>query len=555
MAGHYSSWRLAIPILSILAGGTWSAQVALGQYTWVQASAGTATWADAARWTGGTVMDPTPNGIGATVTMQNPTRTGSGVVQVTIPTTDVTVGEIHFTNAPGFANGTRTNLVGAGASGQRLIFQTNSGNAKWTEDLNTNTAAAGSQNQISVPVVLNSDLEITQNNYQNLNTGTQFNFRIDGSAARTIIKKGVGGIQFNNSSALDPGQGFFGQILLQEGSIRTINSSLTLSTVSGMTVSAGGQLQLGENTGNTVGTYSLADGVVLKINGNGTNAIGAPPLAPVGALNFGVIVADTSMTFANPVELQSDSTISVEAYVPTGGIQYGVPRTEGILSNKVFGNFGLTKHGDGKLTITNPLSGWGGDTHILTAPTDSSAPSGAGMSILSLSNPILADSRDVYLSATRSALDLNFDNTDTIRSLFVDGVAQAVGLYGAIGSPNPTDIERPWITGSGELNVTSLPVVGLAGDFNSDGKVDAGDYATWRKNESANATLPNDNGAGTQAARYSLWRSNFGSGGPGSGSSLGLASVPEPATIVLSALLVPFFATLTARRKFGRTRS
>ena len=32
---------------------------------------------------------------------------------------------------------------------------------------------------------------------------------------------------------------------------------------------------------------------------------------------------------------------------------------------------------------------------------------------------------------------------------------------------------------------------GLAGDFNNDGKVDAGDYATWRKN-SGNASLPNE---------------------------------------------------------------
>jgi hypothetical protein len=528
MARHCSSWRLAISILSILAGGAWSAQIALGQYTWVQATGATATWSDLNRWNkSGTTPSPDyPNAVGATVAMQNPTRTGTGLVTITLPANDVTVGEINLTNAPGFVYGTRTTIVD---SGGKLIFDAGPGNtAKWTEALNTAEAPAGVQNQIQTVVKLNSDLEITQNNYQNLNTGTRFTKRIDGGSTLKIIKKGIGGIQFDNGNPLGAGEGFFGTILLQEGAIRTIGSSSTLSTVSNMIVSAGGQLQLADNPGVPVPEYKLADGAILKLNGNGTNAVSTTtPLTPVGALNFGFTASSRTATFKNSVELQSDTTISVGALGIT---------SEGVLDNKVFGAFSLTKHGDGKLSITSPLSGWGGDTHILPALS-------AGFtSVLSLSNPILADTRDVYLTSTGSALDLNFSVTDTIRSLFLDGVAQPVGLYGPTGSPNPTDTEVAWITGSGELNVTALPVVGVPGDFNSDGKVDAGDYVTWRKNEVANASLPHDNGVGNQAARYSLWRANFGNP-PGSGASLGLASVPEPATIVLLALVIPFCAS------------
>jgi hypothetical protein len=75
----------------------------------------------------------------------------------------------------------------------------------------------------------------------------------------------------------------------------------------------------------------------------------------------------------------------------------------------------------------------------------------------------------------------------------------------------------------------------LLGDFNTDGKVDAGDYDTWRKNETTNAVLPNDNAAGTQAGRYDVWRSHFGTP-PGAGSSLGESAVPEPSALLLLAI-------------------
>jgi hypothetical protein len=75
---------------------------------------------------------------------------------------------------------------------------------------------------------------------------------------------------------------------------------------------------------------------------------------------------------------------------------------------------------------------------------------------------------------------------------------------------------------------------GLPGDFNNDGKVDAGDYITWRTNEVANLPLANDGGAADQAARYALWSANFGNPpGAGSGSALGGAQVPEPASVFM----------------------
>ncbi len=62
---------------------------------------------------------------------------------------------------------------------------------------------------------------------------------------------------------------------------------------------------------------------------------------------------------------------------------------------------------------------------------------------------------------------------------------------------------------------------GLAGDYNSDGKVDAADYVLWR----------NDPGSfGGTPAGYNTWRANFGAPGPGLGSS---AAVPEAGSVAL----------------------
>jgi hypothetical protein len=96
-------------------------------------------------------------------------------------------------------------------------------------------------------------------------------------------------------------------------------------------------------------------------------------------------------------------------------------------------------------------------------------------------------------------------------------------------------------TNAGQVAKIEIPVPFLAGDYNDDGFVDAGDYVMWRKNVGQPAgTLPNDN---TEVAigddQYNLWRSNFGSP-PGSGSALGSTTVPEPnsglAAVVWSAI-------------------
>jgi hypothetical protein len=73
----------------------------------------------------------------------------------------------------------------------------------------------------------------------------------------------------------------------------------------------------------------------------------------------------------------------------------------------------------------------------------------------------------------------------------------------------------------------------IPGDYNSDGAVDAADYAVWRDNLGGLTSLANDDTAGVGPDDYDRWQTHFGEPStPGAGASSNVA-VPEPATIVL----------------------
>jgi autotransporter-associated beta strand protein len=368
---------------------------------------------------------------------------------------------------------------------------------------------------------LNSDWELTQSNVPSLNTGTIFNGLITGDSTRTITKKGTGAIQFNYGPTTTTEGAFEGQLVIEAGGVRMINSWATLSKAAGVTVKSGGQLEFSRSTGTggfLVPDFKFGPTAVLNLNGNGKTTGNGP----LGALQIEISSGDTT-TFHNPVVLQTSSNINV-----------ALANSTGVLEKAVSGPGGLIKSGAGTLSLLD-VGGSSGYTGNTTVQAGS----------LTLANSFLANSSDVLLPAetTTAALNLNYSGTDTIHALFFNNIAQLSGTWGSPTSG--ADHTSTLITGTGLLLV---PAAGLLGDFNSDGKVDASDYVTWRKNDTANAALPNDNGVGSQAARYTLWTGNYGNP-PGTGSSLELASVPEPTTIMLLVSIVPLIAGRKLRRK------
>lgn len=109
------------------------------------------------------------------------------------------------------------------------------------------------------------------------------------------------------------------------------------------------------------------------------------------------------------------------------------------ISTPISGSGSLTKEGAGTLTLSGSNT-YSGDTTV-------------NLGTLSISAPYLADNADIRL-ASGGFFHLNTGPAeDTIRALFIDGVPQATGIWGALGSGAAH--ESSLITGSGRLMVTS----------------------------------------------------------------------------------------------------
>jgi hypothetical protein len=115
--------------------------------------------------------------------------------------------------------------------------------------------------------------------------------------------------------------------------------------------------------------------------------------------------------------------------------------------------------------------------------------------------------------------------------------------FGNVLSLRDSNFYFAWISFTNPLQPA---VPGITGDYNDNGTVDAADYVVWREHLNATVTLPNDSTPGTvDADDYGVWRANFGMGsGLGSGVAQG---VPEPASFMLCAVLLGFFATSRRR--------
>lgn len=277
-------------------------------------------------------------------------------------------------------------------------------------------------------------------------------------------------------------------------------------------------------------TFTLAGGALtlqaMKLMPHGTTPA---KLAITGDVSLNPLADDTA-TIDNGAGAGASGRVDLDGAARAIEIGDG-PADIDLAINVPVINGALTKRGAGTLALSGANS-YAGDTIVE-----------AGR--LRIANPFLANGADVYLQEG-ATLDLNFSgNSDVIDSLFFDGISQAAGVWGAIGSG--AQYTSPLLTGTGLLQVTTYIAPGLPGDYNEDGTVDAADYGVWRDSLGSAASLPNDDTPGVGDDDYLRWKSNFGTTLPASGTGgTTNAVVPEPTALLL--LMVGLIGTAFGRR-------
>jgi hypothetical protein len=247
-----------------------------------------------------------------------------------------------------------------------------------------------------------------------------------------------------------------------------------------------------------------------------------------GSLSVGATPTGLGMPYTPPTTFGDAPDLRFEYTTPTGQIVQGLVDYTG---NAAENNLLLTidpANGQGRLSNSS--------TTVLQLD---------GYSILSASGSLLPNAGDwnslddqnlgswVEASPRAGALSelspvgastLNSGQSFNLGGLFneVTGMRDLVLEYSLVGEATPR---------TGVVRYESAAPVGLAGDYNNNGVVDAADYVAWRDNPGAFGGTP---------AGYDTWRANFGrTAGNGAGALVAAASVPEPAvgTLVLAAFI------------------
>ncbi len=244
-----------------------------------------------------------------------------------------------------------------------------------------------------------------------------------------------------------------------------INGTLTAAVL----VSAGAALDLNGHTLSVAKTLNLNGGSLVNSSGTAATYSGSLFLSGGGPNPPGYVAIDSTIN-ASGGDIILTNAGTLFSFSPSWGtgIFPGLfldgttsgSQVQSIIDSTI--RF-VTKNGSGTWTLTG-ANAYTGDTTV-----------NAGT--LSISQAYLADGADVYLT-TGAALNLNTSGaTDTIRSLYIDGVAQTSGVWGATGSGAAHT--SALITGTGKLSVTTGP------------SASSGGYAAWASTHSGSGA-PNE---------------------------------------------------------------
>jgi fibronectin-binding autotransporter adhesin len=411
-------WVLALVSLAAMAAGAWSQPVVAVTYTWSNATNG-GLWSTSGNWVGSptlTFNNQTDLIFNAANVLEanrsNAVSIGAGaktIRSLTINADYLTTDDVTFD--------VRTNNgFGASTTAVNLTFSANSGNASITVAESTagiKQVRLGTNNFGNV--VLNSNLDLAQNNTFLNVTGLQFNSAITGTGTINKTGAGVVGLVRTNS-------GWSGGLNINDGTVLAYASGNAMGT---------GAWTLGGGANNTT----------LRVGSNVTHSNSGGLTVVAGAGTRTITNIDTAIgsgvgnpTLGGAITLNKDVIFDVTAYAATTHERI---TASGVIS----GTGGIVKNGTGGLQLTgtnNTFAGAttvnGGGSGYVTILADSglgAAPGSATASHLVLNNGGLVSGSSFTLSANRG-IELAGDGglifTNTATSLVYDGIMAGTNL-------------------------------------------------------------------------------------------------------------------------------
>jgi fibronectin-binding autotransporter adhesin len=315
----------------------------------------------------------------------------------------------------------------------------------------------------------------------------------------------------------------------------TVFAPVTNST--GVVRAYGGELDLGAagNTNAAAGLMQAATGnTIMVLQGLATNS-GTIALTG-GAFD------NNNHALSNAGIINGYGTLRTGGLTSTGKLNVGEGNLDVFGSVTNNGTIGI--QGGRSIYFFGNVSGSGSYTGIGTAVFLAAVSPGSSPASVSFGGNVdLASTATLNMELGGTTPGSQFDQLRVTGQLALGGALQVSlinsfaplagqtfdildwgGLDGTFASINlPTLTGLTW--NISQLYTTGAISVGLAGDYNSNGVVDAADYVVWR------------NGLGTIYTQndYNIWRAHFGQP---SSSGVGVstnAAVPEPATWVLCA--------------------
>lgn len=281
-------------------------------------------------------------------------------------------------------------------------------------------------------------------------SGSTFGAAINDSSSGTVsvVKKGSGSLTLGGAGS------FTGSFLIQEGAV-TANSAL----YGAPTTSNFGNAQIPDRTI----TVESAASVLFNTNNVLGNQQGNPSSLPTFRLNGSTLDATRYNLIGNVIlnggtlsQGSSDSG-TYQGYQfkgqidAIGTVPSSITSSNGKanhLSDETYFNVAnVTGDADADLIVTAPLTNQSGDfgtlpgglsktgagTLSLEGANTYSGPTRVQEGRLSLSSASLSDLAEVELSPG-TILDLNFEGEDTVEAFVLNGLPQAEGTWGAVGS-------------------------------------------------------------------------------------------------------------------------